>query len=364
MLGREILSSIKAYEPGKPTSEVQRELGLERVIKLASNENPLGPSKLAVEAMISALSGCHYYPDPNSYYLKEALAGRLGVKPSEIVLGAGADEVIYFVCQAFLNNGDEVVLAKLTFPIFTIAAQVMGGQVITSEMRNFTYDLKALLAAITPKTKLIFIANPNNPTGTVVTQREVDEFLEEVPDGVVTILDEAYYEYVVNPSFPDSLSYVRAGKNIIVLRTFSKIYGLAGIRVGYGLAKEQITQLMNKVRPVFTPNILGQVAALAALEDKEHFRKSLELNEAGKKYLYKEFTRLGLNYCLTETNFIFVDCGVNSRFLFQELLKQGVIIRPVTTVYGNSYARITIGSQEDNEILVDALELTLNGLRT
>lgn len=364
MLGREIISAIKFYEPGKPISEVQRELGLERVVKLASNENPLGPSKLALEAMAEALKTCHNYPDSNSYYLKEALAARLKVSFSEIVLGAGADELIYFICQAFLNNGDEVVLAKLTFPIFTIATQVMGGKVITSEMQNFTYDLRAVGSAITGKTKLVFIANPNNPTGTMVTRQAVEEFLKEVPTGVVTVLDEAYYEYVVNPEYPDSLAYVREGRDVVVLRTFSKIYGLAGLRVGYGIAREEITQLLNKVRPVFTPNLLGQVAALAALQDKEHFRKSLEVNRLGKSYLYREFSRLGLIYLPTETNFIFVDCGVNSRTLFQELLKKGVVIRPISTGYGDSYARITIGSQAENDSLIEALEFTLHRLRS
>lgn len=357
---REAILEIKPYVPGKPIEEVQRELGIKDVIKLASNENPLGPSPDAVMALREAVEKVYLYPDGNCYYLKEALAAKLEVSADQLIIGNGTDEILKMLAEAFVNPGEEIVVADPTFSEYEFAAQVMGGRAIKVPCRDFRHDLEAMAAAITDRTRLIFVCNPNNPTGTIVEQQELDAFLAKVPPHILVVLDEAYNEYVTSPAYPDSLGYVRAGQpNIIVLRTFSKIYGLAGLRVGYGISHPEIIKALNRVREPFNVNFLAQVAAIAALKDEYHVAKSKEVNTEGKEFLYQQLQALGLKYVPTESNFIFVDIGRDSREVFEKLLKKGVIVRTGDIFGYPSFLRITIGTRRQNQRLIDALREVL-----
>lgn len=357
---REAILEIKPYVPGKPIEEVQRELGIKDVIKLASNENPLGPSPDAVMALREAVEKVYLYPDGNCYYLKEALAAKLGVSPEQLIIGNGTDEILVMLAEAFVDPGEEIIVADPTFSEYEFAAQVMGGRAVKVPCRDFRHDLEAMAAALTPRTRLIFVCNPNNPTGTIVERQELDDFLAKVPSHVLVVLDEAYNEYVTSPAYPDTLAYVRAGRpNIIVLRTFSKIYGLAGLRVGYGVSHPEIIRALNRVREPFNVNFLAQVAAMAALKDEYHVAKSQEVNTEGKEFLYQQFQALGLNYVPTEANFIFVDIGRDSREVFASLLRKGVIVRTGDIFGYPTFLRITIGTRRQNQRLIEALREVL-----
>ncbi len=357
---REAILAIKPYVPGKPIEEVQRELGVKDVIKLASNENPLGPSPEAVQAMREAGDRVYLYPDGNCYYLKNALAGKLGVAPENLIVGNGTDEILKMLAATYINPGDEIVIADPTFSEYEFDTQVMAGRAIKVPCRSFRHDLKAMAAAITPRTRLVFICNPNNPTGTIIGQVVLDTFLHEVPPSVLVVLDEAYADYVTAEHYPNSLAYVRGGRaNIIVLRTFSKIYGLAGLRVGYGAAVPEIIRDLNRVREPFNVNLLAQAAAMAALNDTAHIKKSREVNEEGKAYLYEQFTALGLEYVPTETNFIFVNLQRDSRAIFQQLLAKGVIVRTGDIFGYDTFVRVTVGTPRQNERFIQALREVL-----
>ncbi|MDN5347248.1 MAG: histidinol-phosphate aminotransferase [Clostridia bacterium] len=359
---REAILEIKPYVPGKPIEEVQRELGIQDVIKMASNENPLGPSPDAVLALREAVERVHLYPDGNCYYLKEALAARYGVSAENIIIGNGTDEILKLLAEAYINPGDEIVVADPTFSEYEFAAQVMAGRAVKVPCQNFRHDLKAMAAAITPRTRLVFVCNPNNPTGTIVSQKEVASFLDKVPPEVIVVFDEAYSEYVTAEDYPDTLAYIKEGRpNVIVLHTFSKIYGLAGLRVGYGLAAPEIIRAVNRVREPFNVNLLAQVAALAALKDEFHVAKSQEVNARGKEFLYGAFSALGLKFVPTEANFIFVDVGRDSREIFQKLLRKGVIVRTGDIFGYPNYLRITIGTRRQNERLIQSLKEILAG---
>ncbi|SMB92567.1 histidinol phosphate aminotransferase apoenzyme [Thermanaeromonas toyohensis ToBE] len=358
---REAILEIKPYVPGKPIEEVQRELGIQDVVKLASNENPLGPSPEAVLALREAVEKIHFYPDGTCYYLKEALAAKLGVTPDKLIIGNGTDEILKLLAEAFVNPGEEIVVADPTFSEYEFAAQVMGGRAIKVPCRDFRHDLTAMAEAITSRTRLVFICNPNNPTGTIVEQDELDAFLAKVPTNVLVVIDEAYNEYVTSPAYPDSLAYVRSGRpNVIVLRTFSKIYGLAGLRVGYGISQPEIIHALNRVREPFNVNFLAQVAATAALKDEIHVAKSREINREGKEFLYRELEALGLQFIPTEANFIFVDVGRDSREVFNRLLRKGVIVRTGDIFGYPTFLRITIGTPRQNQRLIASLREVLS----
>lgn len=358
---RKCILDIKPYTPGKPIEEVERELGLTNVIKMASNENPLGPSLKAVEAMQKFATKVNIYPDGNCYYLKQELAGQLGVTEDNLIVGNGSDEVIKLLAEAYINPGDEVIMATPSFSEYLYATQLMGGKMIMIPVDDtYTHDLKAMLEAVTDKTKVIFICNPNNPTGTMVSKEQIDKFLDQVPDNILVVLDEAYAEYVEDKKYPDSVQYVKSGKNVIVLRTFSKIYALSGLRIGYGIASKEIIELINRVREPFNVNSMAQTAALASLKDKEHLENSFKANSEGKQYLYKEFEKMGLNYVPTQTNFIFVDIGVDCKEAFQALMKKGVIIRTGDIFGEPTFIRVTIGKPEENERFIKALKEVLN----
>lgn len=355
---REEILSIKPYVPGKPIDEVKRELGIDDVIKMASNENPLGPSPKAVETVRQVLSEIYLYPDGSCYELKKSLSEELKVETVNLLVGNGSDESIKLIAEAYLNAGEEVIVPTPSFSEYEFAAKIMGGKCVYSPLdEDFRLDLSDMAGRVTSRTKIIFVCNPNNPTGTIVRGEEIVKFLDRVPEDVLVVFDEAYYEYITDPGFIDTVDLVRKGRsNVIVLRTFSKIYGLAGLRIGYAVGHEEIIGSMNRVREPFNVNILAQAAAAAALKDEGHVKASRELNETGKAFLYGELERLKLKYFPTEANFIWLDTGKDSRELFRQLLRKGVIVRTGDIFGYDSFIRVTIGLREQNERFIEALE--------
>ena len=345
------IAGLTPYSPGKPIEELERELGIQKAVKLASNENPLGPSTKAIAAIEDALKGLHRYPEGSGIELRMALADRFKVGPAEIILGNGSNEIIELLVRAFLQSGDEAIMADLTFVVYQNIVKAAHGRPVVVPLHRGCHALKKMAGRVTKRTRLIFICNPNNPTGTIVRQEEVDEFLERVPEDVITVFDEAYYEYVTDQGFPRSLQYLQQGKNVTILRTFSKIYGLAGLRIGYGLTTEEIASTLHRVRQPFNTNRLAQIAALAALRDDEHVRQSLQINEAGKAMLCNGFRERGLEYFATQANFIYVNVGRAGQEVYTKLLKEGVIVRHIE----GPYLRVTIGLSEENKKFVDAL---------
>jgi len=294
------------------------------------------------------------YPDGNAYYLKKKLAQKLEINPEELFVGNGTDEVIRTITETFLNSGEEVVVAWPAFVIYAIATNVMAGKLIKTPLKNYTHDLDAMLGAVTSKTKLIFISNPNNPTGTMVDESQVESFMRTVGEDIIVVFDEAYYEYTER-NFPDTLRYIKDGRNVITLRTFSKIYGLAGLRIGYGIAKREIVREMNRIRQPFNTNRIAQIAATAALEDIEHLKKSKEMNQEGKDFLYRELDSLGLGYIPTCANFILIDTGRDSKEVYEQLLKRGIIVRPMDGYELPSFIRVTIGKPDQNKRFIELL---------
>jgi histidinol-phosphate aminotransferase len=348
----ENIRSISPYIPGKPIEEVERELGISNSIKLASNENPLGPSPKAIAAIKKAVEGLNRYPDGSGVYLSRALAGKYEVDLGQIVLGNGSNELIELVIRTFVQPGDEIISADPSFVVYTMITQAAGGTNIIVPCKDMRHDLDSMAGRITPKTRIVFIANPNNPTGTMNSKAEMDRFMDRVPDHVIVAVDEAYFEYVTHADYPDSLDYLKTGRNVLALRTFSKIYGLAGLRIGYGITTPEIAELMNKVRQPFNTNALAQVGALAALTDRKHVEKSIAINNEGKQFLYQTFQRLGIPFIPTEANFIMFETKLDGKELYETLLKQGVIIRSM----GGNRLRVTIGMPEENARFVNELE--------
>jgi histidinol-phosphate aminotransferase len=340
---------------GKSIEEVQKEYGEKAWIKLASNENLLGPSPKAVEAISDEVSNIHLYPEGPATMLRQALAEKFALPEERVVVSNGADNLILMIANAFLNEGDEVVMAHPTFPVYTNVTQIMGGKPVRVKLKDFTHNLDGMLKKVNRKTKLVFICNPNNPTGTTVTQEMFDRFLSELPDRVIVILDEAYGDFVEDPFYPNGLDYINDRKPMIVLRTFSKVYGLAGLRIGYALGREDLIACLYQVRDPFPVHRLAQVAAVAALGDQDHVLKSIQLVYAGKRYLSKELDKLGLLYVPSQANFIFIDFERDSEAVFKALLHEGIIIRPGKTWAYPTCARVTIGRMEDNERFIKAL---------
>ncbi len=351
----EYVSAMKPYVPGKPIEELERELGITGSIKLASNENPLGPSPMAVEALMHTARDLNRYPDGGGYFLKNALADTLSVEPDNIILGNGSNELLDIAARTYMRPGDEAVMASPSFVVYEMAVQSMGCRAVQVPLKDYTHDLTAMMGAVTEKTRLFFIANPNNPTGTINRREEFDAIMERMPDGILTVIDEAYYEYVSDPGYADSMKWFRKGRDVLILRTFSKIYGLAGLRIGYGIAGADVITEMNKLRPPFNTNTIAQVAALGALKDEDHVKKSRQINEEGKRYLYHALEGLGLRYIPTEANFIYMPVE-NSVALYDGLLKEGVIIRPM----GPDAVRVTVGLPGENKRFIEALKKTVN----
>lgn len=350
------IASLSPYVPGKPIEELQRELGLARVIKLASNENPLGPSPKALAALREGHETLHRYPDGGAFRLRQALADRWKVTQDQVILGNGSDEILSLLARTFLAPGDEAVMADQTFVIYKMEVAAAHGTPVIVPLKEWRHDLPAMAAAVTERTKLLFLCNPNNPTGTMVSAEEVDRLLARVPAHVVVVFDEAYFEYVRSPQFPDSMAYVKQGRNVIVLRTFSKIYGLAGLRIGYGVATAEIINFLNRVRPPFNANSLAQRAALAALGDDDHVARSRAVNAAGMEQLVKGLTDLGFAPIPSEANFIYVDVGREGRAVFEALLREGLIVRHIE----GQMVRVTIGQEEENREFLAALKRVLH----
>jgi histidinol-phosphate aminotransferase len=352
---------LPVYQPGKPIEEVKRELGLTEVIKLASNENPFGCSEAAKQAIVNELANTSLYPDGAAVALTEALAGHLGVGKDQIIFGAGSDEVILMIARAFLVPGDETIMADETFPQYKHNAEIEGAKIIEVPLKNGRHDLPAMLAKVTDKTKIVWICNPNNPTGTIVTKDELDDFLAKVPAHVLVVLDEAYCEYIEDPSYPNGLDYVKRHPNVIALRTFSKIYGLASLRIGYGIGRPDIIRFVNQVREPFNTTRYAQAAAKAALEDTAFIEECKRRNAEGLAYLKAEFDRLGLGYFEPYGNFVMFDAGRPSQAVFEALLRKGIISRARWTHYP-THIRITVGSAEQNRKFIAALEQVLQEL--
>ena len=362
-LARATIFSIKPYVPGKPIEEVEREYGISGAIKLASNENPLGPSPAVLEAVRAAVPRIFTYPDGNCYYLKQELAQFYHLDESNFIIGNGTDEVIKMIGEAFLETEDDVLYPWPSFSEYIFVTKLMGAKPVPVELTaDFKYDFQKFNGQVSSNTKLVFICNPNNPTGTFANKEDLKEFIDSLPTDILVVVDEAYDEYVTDPSYSSAVELINSHKNVIVLRTFSKIYGLAGLRVGYGMASPEIISLLNRVREPFNVNLLAQEAAVAALKDQEHVRQSRDLVIEGKKYLYKEFERLGLNYIPSETNFIFLDLKRDSIKVFKALLKEGVIIRTGDIFDYPTYIRVTVGTAEQNKRFISSLEKVLNSI--
>ena len=353
------ICDIPVYEPGRPIEEVARELGLkpQSIIKLASNENALGPSPKALAAMRKALATAHLYPDGGGFYLRQALAKKLGVSPNNIILGCGSNEIIEFLYHAFVGPGDEVIVGDRSFVIYSIMAKMFDAKCIEVPFKGHTHDLQAMREAITPKTKLVFIANPNNPTGTRVSNAELDRFIRSLPSHVIVVLDEAYVEFLDDP--PPSIEYAMK-HNVVVLRTFSKIVGLAGLRIGYGIAQKECIALLQKVRQPFNVNAIAQAGALAALDDTSHIRRTKVMTRRGLAYLEKEFKRLKLEFVPSCANFVLVKVGAGDR-IFHVLQRHGVIVRPMRGYKMPDWLRVTVGLPEENRRFIGALRAELRG---
>lgn len=354
---RNFIKNIKPYKPGKPIEEVIKELGLTgEVLKLASNENPLGTSPLAVKAMSEKIHDSYLYPDDNCYYLKQQLGEKSGIPVTNIIVGSGSVELIELIFKAYVNPGDQVIMSEPSFIMYKIACQIFGGDRVAVPLNSYQHDVETMISRINKKTKIIIVDNPINPTGTIIDKRKMDHFVETVPQNVIMVIDEAYHEYIKETEYPHGLDYLKKHKNILVLRTFSKIYGLAGLRVGYGFSSEEIVGAMMKVRLPFNVNRIAQIAASAALGDTSFVKSSMENNEAGKAFLYREFKRLKLSYTPTFGNFILVDFKREAREVFEAAQRKGIILRTVYEYGLPTSLRITIGSPAQNERLVKILQ--------
>ena len=358
------LKTMAPYPPGRPIEDIQREYGLDDVVKLASNENPLGPSPHAVKAMQVTSAEMNLYPDGDGYRLKQALAKNLGVGPEEIVLGAGSDEITTLLAQCYLGPGRSIVTSKYSFIRYAMAARVMDAPIRLAPMKRFRHDSSALAGAVGRSTKLLFIDNPCNPTGAMMTRRELTRLLNSVPERVLVVVDEAYYEYArSDPNYPDTLDLWRRFPNLIITRTFSKAYGLAGLRIGYGIARPEIVNDLNRVRSPFNTNRMAQAAAVAALDDRVHLRRSIATNDKGKIYLEGELKALELRCVRTWANFILTDFTPRGRTgseIYEALLRRGIIVRPMAGYGLNGCARISIGTPAGNRKLIRALKSVLD----
>ena len=346
------IESLVPYEAGKPIEEVARELGVPDAIKLASNENPLGPSPLALEAARRAIGEVHRYPDAAAYRLREKLAGVHGVSMDEIVQGNGSNELIELVVRTFATASDHIVFAEPAFVVYKLASLSHGVPFSAVPVKAWTHDLPAMTAAVNERTKVLFVANPNNPTGTYVGRSAVEKMLREVPEEVIVVMDEAYIQYVDAPDYPDSLELRNLRERLIILRTFSKIYGLASLRVGYAIGPKNLIDYMNRVRAPFNVGSVGQAAAMAALDDREHVDKSRAMNKSERARVAAALSELGVEVAPSQANFVFVDAKRSCREVYDELLRKGVIVRPM----GNtSFLRITVGTPAENDRLLTAL---------
>jgi histidinol-phosphate aminotransferase len=351
--------AIQPYEPGKPCEELEREYGISDSVKLASNENPLGPSPLATAAISGCLNSLHRYPDATGYRLTRQLAAKLGVPPASIVLGNGSDDLIGMLARVFLQPGDEVLIPRPAFLMYDITVRAAGAVPVYSPLRHLVIDLEDMAKRVGPKTRMVFITNPHNPTGSVVTRAALDGFLAALPADVVVVLDEAYLEFVRDPDSPDGCDYLDENRLLVALRTFSKAYGLAGLRIGYGIMPQAVAELIHRIRQPFNTNALAQAAACAALADHEHLARTLKTVHDGLAYLQAGLQRMHVRYFATEANFFLVDLERDAAAVNQKLLRQGVIVRPMGGYGYPRYLRVNAGLPSENERFLKALAAAL-----
>lgn len=354
------VDQIVPYEPGRPIEDVEREFGLKTVTKIASNENPLGPSRKAIRAMKAALKRVNLYPDGGSYYLKKRLSEEFDLPPNQFIIGNGSNEIIELLTRGFIKEGDKVISSESSFLVYPILTQASGGTYVSVPMKDFRYDLNAIYEKIDERTKIIFIANPNNPTGTYVNREEVELFLSKVPKNVIVCFDEAYIDFVEAKDFPYLLFHVKANKpNVILLRTFSKSFGLAGLRIGYGIASREMVEYLDKVRQPFNVNRLAQIGACAALDDRFFLWRTKNIVSRGRRYLYKKLTQMGLKFIPSESNFILINVERNGREVFQALMKLGVIVRAMDAYKLPNYIRVSIGTRFELMRFIHSLKKVL-----
>lgn len=359
------LKGLQPYQPGKPIEELEREYGISNIIKLASNENPLGPSPLALEAIKQELDELARYPDGNGFALKQALSQKLGVKQSQITLGNGSNDILELIARAFVTADNDVIFSQHAFAVYPIVTQAVNATAVVTPAKDWGHDLEAMAQAVTERTRLVFIANPNNPTGTYLTADKLKAFIGGLPRHVIVVVDEAYFEYAHDPrmqadGYPDATQWLDEFPNLIVTRTFSKAYGLAALRVGYSVSDPGIADLLNRVRQPFNVNHLAIVAATAALNDSQHLDKGIHLNAVGMQQLVEGFDKLGLDFIPSVGNFICVDVGKAAATVYDALLHEGVIVRPVANYQMPQHLRVTIGSPQENERFLQALHKVLS----
>lgn len=361
-LAVEGVQKLIPYKAGKPIEELERELGISNIVKLASNENPLGIGEKAKAAIQNAMADLALYPDGSGFNLKNTLAKKYGVLPEQITLGNGSNEILELVARAFLTPDNEVIFSQHAFAVYPIVTQAVGAKAVVTPAINYGHDLLGMLEKITSKTRLVFIANPNNPTGTLLSQQAIEHFVDMLPQHVICVLDEAYFEFVSQTESVDSVSWLQKFPNLIITRTFSKAYGLAGLRVGYSLSSVEIADLLNRVRQPFNNNSLALVAAQAALNDAEHVRATVENNAAGMKQLTDGFAKLGLDWIPSAGNFVSVDLDQQGTPIYEKLLRKGVIVRPVDVYEMPTFLRISIGTPAENVKFLTALEEVLSNV--
>jgi histidinol-phosphate aminotransferase len=349
------IQQITPYKPGKPLEEVERELGI-KADKMASNENPLGPSPKALEAIRHYVDHIELYPDDTGYYLRQNLAAKFGVSMDEVILGAGSSDILAMAFNSILTPETELLTSQGSFIVYYLLGQARGCSMVCPPLREFAYDLHAMAERLSSKTRIVLIANPNNPTGTIVRRKDLQAFLKKVPEHALVIMDEAYFEFVGDPDYPDSFEYFRQGGNVLIIRTFSKAYGLAGLRIGYGIAKPEIIDTLQKVRMAFNTGSLAQVAAIVALEDQSHVKRTVESNRQELSYLYRELSERHVKYVPTFSNFVFMDLGKPSKDVDAALLRQGVIIRPMAGWGFPTMIRVSVGTHEQNVKFLKALD--------
>lgn len=354
----QFVCDLTAYEPGKPVEETARELGLrpEEVVKLASNENPLGPSPKAKKAMYSAIDQGQLYPDGGGWELRRAIAKKHGVEMRNVILGNGSNEIIELLCHCFLNKNTSLVAAEHAFVVYKLMAKLFGAHYKEVPDPGFVHDLDAMAEAITEETRLVFVANPNNPTGTMVDGNAIDRFVSRIPDHVIAVFDEAYHEFLRDP--PDTIEHIRQGRNVCVMRTFSKAQGLAALRIGYGIASVEIADLLNRARQPFNANAIAQAGALAALEDSEHVARTVENNDEGRAFLEEGFRQRGLHFIESKANFVLVEVG-DGDTVFAEMLARGVIVRAMRGYKLPGWVRISVGTRAENERCLEVLDQVL-----
>ena len=361
-LAVEGVQGLRAYQPGKPIDELAREFNLNEadIVKLASNENPLGPSDKALEAIRNELSDLTRYPDGNGFELKKALTEKLGVNADQLTLGNGSSDILEFIVKCFVSKGDDVIVSQHAFAIYGLVTKMVGGSIIQVPAKNWGHDLPEMVKSITEKTKIIFVTNPNNPTGTWNTKSELESFLQQVPEHVIVLLDEAYFEYVEEAEYPSGIDYLSKYPNLVVTRTFSKAYGLASLRVGYGVSSPELADLMNRVRPPFNVDSFALAAAVASVRDEAYVRQSKELNDEGMRQLQSGFEQLNLSWIPSVGNFICVEVPGNAMEVYQGLLEVGVIVRPVANYEMPNHLRVSIGTQKENQVFLLKLKELLD----